>query len=363
VRPFNGEADAIVVGGGLVGLCCAKALAERKLRVLLIAEEREGEASSAAAGMLAPSIDRASGAAHSFALAARDRYPSYIAALRDEVGMDVPLNLRGIVALALHSDTAEETRRALPPDATWMDREQLRHCEPALAHAAGAAFYPQEGAVDNIALLGALRHAIIQQRGTFLVRRSVSSIDLGHPHPIAVTTNGEKYRAPRLVLAAGAWVGQIEGLPRRIPVEPVRGQMVSLTTVPIRHVAVGPRGYTVPRGASTVAGSTMERVGFNATTTPDGVAAVLESATEISPAFAAAEVQGRWSGLRPITPDLLPVLGPDPAYPSLLYACGHSRNGILLGPLTGDCIGALVSDGQSPHSLEPFSIARFDPQQ
>ena len=355
------EADVVVIGGGLVGLCCAAALAARSLDVLLLGARRPGEASSAAAGMLAPSVERAPGDAHAFALAARDRYPSLVAALREAAGVDVPLNRRGILELVMDEAGAESVRKTIQSPVSWLDRAQLRACEPALGHAAGAAFFPDDGAVDNVALLGALRHTIAGERRVTLIEESVCAIDIAPSRPVAVTDAGKTYRAATLVLAAGAWVGRIGGLPREIPVEPVRGQMVSLDQAPIGHVTYGPRGYVVPRtGGTSVAGSTMEYAGFNARTTTDGIRSVLDAATELCPTLDRARVLDRWSGLRPVTPDLLPIIGPDPSCPALLYACGHSRNGILLAPLTGDCVAALVVGEEPSQSIGPFSITRFD---
>ncbi|MBK5188439.1 MAG: FAD-dependent oxidoreductase, partial [Gemmatimonadaceae bacterium] len=109
----------------------------------------------------------------------------------------------------------------------------------------------------------------------------------------------------------------------------------------------------------TVVGATMEEVGFDSRTTPEGLASLTAIARRISPASASARLVSHWAGLRPVTPDRLPILGRDPEFPHLVYACGHGRNGILLAPITGDAIGALAVGAPSPHDLSPFSIARF----
>src|SRR4051812_821277 len=134
-------ADVLVVGAGLVGLAATLALADRGLRVLLVNDTRRGEASPAAAGMLAPTVEPATaGPAHDFALAARDRYPGYLAALRERTGVDVPLNRLGIIRLALDDAEAPEMRRSLPDGASWLTPGEVAALEPALAPAAGAAF-------------------------------------------------------------------------------------------------------------------------------------------------------------------------------------------------------------------------------
>jgi glycine oxidase len=135
--------------------------------------------------------------------------------------------------------------------------------------------------------------------------------------------------------------------------------MVSFASAPMGHVAYGPRGYIVPRGTATVAGSTMEHVGFSVGTTADGVAAIAAAAAELCPALAGTPVRDRWSGLRPVTPDLQPIIDRDAEHPSVVYACGHSRNGVLLAPITGDCVAALVSGDTPPYDLTPFRVERF----
>jgi glycine oxidase len=170
---------------------------------------------------------------------------------------------------------------------------------------------------------------------------------------------GTRREASVVVVAAGAWVPGIDGLPRALPVTPVRGQMVSFDAAPLGHVVYGPEGYVVPRGSRTVAGSTMERVGFAVGTTTAGVAGIVRAAGALCPPLAGAFVGDTWSGLRPVTPDLLPIIGRDPEYGGLLYACGHSRNGILLAPLTGDCIAALATGEEPEWDLAPFRVERF----
>ncbi|HEV7838874.1 MAG TPA: FAD-dependent oxidoreductase, partial [Gemmatimonadaceae bacterium] len=173
------------------------------------------------------------------------------------------------------------------------------------------------------------------------------------------TRSGSTYSARRVVIAAGAWAGQIDGAPFARVVAPSRGQLVSYPGTPLRHVAYGPSGYVVPRGDATIGGSTMENAGFDASTTEAGVAKVRAAAEEICPALAGSIGTTSWAGLRPVTPDLLPIIGPDPSHESLLYACGHSRNGVLMAPLTGDIIADLVTATPLSYELKQFRPDRF----
>src|SRR5450759_5452545 len=138
--------EAIVVGGGLIGLAIAAALAERKVSVTLISERRPGEASPAAAGMLAPSVERASGPAHDFGIAARDRYPSFVDFLADRTGVRVPVNRLGILQVALSEKGIKGLKKTALPTSRWLDAKELRELEPALSPGLGAMFSPDDGA-------------------------------------------------------------------------------------------------------------------------------------------------------------------------------------------------------------------------
>ncbi|MGH7665175.1 MAG: NAD(P)/FAD-dependent oxidoreductase [Gemmatimonadaceae bacterium] len=351
-----------IVGCGIVGLATAAAIAERRLHVLLIGESRLGEASRAAAGMLAPQAEGLPRAVREFAVAARDRFPDYIGRLRAATGIDVQLDRSGIIELE-PPDGPDNSIPAERHGSAWLDPQSLARLEPALAdqHGAGAWLHAGDGFVDNVALLSALETAV---RATPRIRHiadSVEAIELGDSHTVALTRGGTRHESGMLVLAGGAWSPALRGLPRTIRIEPVRGQMIALRGAPIGHVVFGHDGYIVPRGRGrSIVGSTMERVGFDSTTTERGVASLRTMAASICPALARAPRIDAWAGLRPVTPDMLPMLGPDPAAARLLYACGHSRNGILLAPITAECIAALATGERPPADLAPFRPDRFD---
>jgi len=351
-------AEVIVVGGGLIGLAVSAALAERGVEVTLVGEHRPGEASPAAAGMLAPSVERAPGPAHQFGIAARDRYPSYVEFLAERTGVKIPLNRLGILQVAFNEKGIKGLKKSALPTSRWLDAKELQHFEPALPHALGAMFNAQDGAVDNVVLLEALNKFCSSNKWIERFEGAVKSVKPGDKSCTVSMTSGEERNAPRVVLAAGAWTGKISGARLAKSVRPARGQLVSYSSTPLRHVAYGPSGYVVPRGNATIAGSTMEDVGFDPTTTEAGIKKVRAAAEEICPVLASSTTQA-WAGLRPVTPDLLPMIGPDPKHPSLIYACGHSRNGVLMAPLTGDLIADLVTESPLSHDLSQFRPDRF----
>ena len=327
---------------------------------MVIDHRHPGEASPAAAGMLAPGVERTNGAAHRFAVAARERYPAFIDELTSATGIRVPLNRDGILELVVDDAEAERAANDLAPGTTWMGSAELHAIEPHLGRAAGARYHPRDGVVDNTALMRALRSRVANDRGIAMLDDQAMTLEVGRDNSTVVTASGQRHTASVVVLAAGAWSPTVGGLPRPLPVAPVRGQMYSVAGAPLSHVTYGGHGYVVPRGdGKTVIGATMENVGFEVATTVEGMRSLERAGAEIAPMLAEARVLDRWSGLRPVTPDMLPILGWDPDYSSLLYACGHSRNGILLGPLSGDCVAALALGDAAPHDLTPFAIERF----
>lgn len=357
--------DTLVLGGGLVGLSIALASASRGLRVSIVTAPHPGEASPAAAGILAPTLEHSGeandSAARLFALASRDRYPDFIEWLADRTGQRVPLDRNGILEVALDEAALAALAARTGAGAELLDAGALASIEPGLA-GSGALLHPHDGAVDNVALLGALREA---------VRQSTISVAAGEAIAIAPPARGAGIRVALAdgtwlegafaVLATGAWAGRMRGLPRAIPVRPLRGQMIAFDERPLRRVVYGPDGYLVPRASGrTLAGATMEDAGFDPATTPEAVASLRAMAGRLCPALGALPTALAWAGLRPATPDLLPLLGPDPELPQVLYACGHSRNGVLMAPLTGDCIAALLAGEPAPFELAPFSPTRFE---
>jgi glycine oxidase len=217
-----------------------------------------------------------------------------------------------------------------------------------------------DGSVDNVRLLEAMGEAVRCEWAIDLITTRAASLEwLSNGRPSVVTEDGRRHQSQSVVLAAGAWAPLIAGMPSHLRVEPVRGQMLSLHAAPLQHAVSGPDAYLVPRGDRTLVGSTLERVGFNARTTAAALHRLHRAAAALCPALTDARVADSWAGLRPVTPDFQPVIGPDPEFPALIYACGHGKNGILLGPLTGECVASLVAGSVSPVDLAPFAIARF----
>jgi glycine oxidase len=290
--------------------------------------------------------------------------------MRDEAGMDVGYDATGTLFLSLREeDDAELEHRFAWQSAAGLCVERLsaedaRRLEPAVSPAVRMALrFPGDHQVDNRALSNALWTAAERAGAELVLGRDVVTILRDRDRATGVEmADGTRIPAGTVVVAGGCWAGEIGGLPRPLPVEPVHGQLLALETHPpiFRHVVDSPRCYLVPRASGRViAGATAERVGYAKAVTPRGLRRLMDGAVEIAPALDDAPLVETWSGLRPGTHDGLPILGRDPDVPNLLYATGHFRNGILLTPLTGDVIGGMLLGESSPVDLSPYAIGRF----
>lgn len=346
-------ADAIVIGDGIIGLSTALELARRGVHCVVFGVERPGIASFAAAGLLAPSIGQLPAAARSFFQESLRLFPPLLQSLAK---FDPDLRLvSGLLVLGDGSGSPEPTGNG-----KQLSSDEARRLEPSIEAPRGAVFYSHDGAVDNVRVMRALRRAANQPGIELIAEAPVSEIEVRRGQVTVTTDSGPQATARRAILAAGAWAPQIRGLPRPIPVFPLKGQMLSLNVCPLSRAVVGNGVYLVPREGETVIGSTSERSGFDVSTTPDVIDRLRTAATGLCPPLAAGDTVRAWAGVRPATPDMLPIIGADPEHPELLYACGLSRNGILLAPATAVAVADLTSGKQSRFDLSGFGIARFD---
>lgn len=360
--------DVIVVGGGAIGAACARELAVAGRRVLVLEPaDRMGQAWRAAAGMLAPQIEAdSSDPLLDLGLAAREHYQPLAAALQEKTGVDLGLWREGIARVALDASEAAALQRKVAWQqqqgyaCEWLEPDELRRRWPWLGPAVGALWAPRDGALDPERLVTALL-ADAQRLGAVVVNDRVVGIQETGGKVAGVSGAASRYAAQDVVVAAGAWSGLIEGLPRHLPVEPVRGQMAALPWPPgiPRAIVYNKDSYLLTRGEEAVLGSTMEHVGFQPEVTSAGLARIFASTLALCPALLRAKVRRSWAGLRPVTPDSLPIIGGEPLLDGLWYATGHGRNGILLAGITGVLIRQLLTGEQTLKSLRAFSPGRF----
>jgi glycine oxidase len=368
------QVDAIVVGGGAIGLACAWRAAQRGLRVRVLEREHPGAgASGVAAGMLAPVGEATWGEEALLRLArlSHAAWPAFARELSEATGADVGHLPLGSVHVAFDRDEAEELRRRhelmaeLGLEARWIPASEARALEPRLSPRCTAAVHaPHEAAVDPRALVGALRVAA-EAAGAEVVEGAEVTALLGDGAVAGVRdASGREHRTERVVVAAGAWSGSLDWLPRRArpPVRPVKGEILTLRargSAPCERVIVSERVYLVPRGdGRLIVGATVEERGFDTAVSAGGVHELLREAYRALPEVAELELEEATAGLRPGTPDNAPLIGAG-AIDGLFLATGHYRNGILLAPATAEAIAAALTGTEQAAELAVADPARF----
>ncbi len=342
--------DVIIVGGGAIGAACARELARERRRVLVLDRpETEGAAWRAAAGMLAPQIEsERNESLYELGVASRDRYAELAAELQDATGIDIGFWREGIARVAFDEADASSLKAAVAWQrqqghrCDWLDADEVRNQWPWLRTPLGALWSPQDGALDPVSLVNALLADAVQH-GAVLVRQTARRVERDGDKAVAVVAD-ERFSGDDIIIAGGAWSGRLEGLPRPLSVEPVRGQMAAFTwpSDTPRAILYHHHGYVLARGNEALIGSTMEYAGFDSSVTDSGQHRIWSAVRELCPPLGARPESRSWAGLRPVTPDGLPIVGPAPDLSHLWYATGHGRNGILLAAITAILLKQMI---------------------
>ncbi|CAL9396674.1 glycine oxidase ThiO [Streptomyces sp. enrichment culture] len=373
--------DVLVIGGGIIGLVTAWRAAQRGLRTAVADPEPGGGAAQVAAGMLAAVTELHYGEETLLGLnvASAERYPAFVAELEEAAGADVGFRASGTLAVALDADDRAHLRElhALHERcglaSEWLTGRECRRLEPMLAPGVrGGLRVDGDHQVDPRRLATALV-AACERAGVVFHRAAARRLTVVRGRAGgAVLEDGAEAAAEQVVLAAGSMSGRLDGVPREVlpPVRPVKGQVVRLA-VPeaygpflnrsVRAVVRGSHVYLVPReNGELVIGATSEEMGWDTTVTAGGVYELLRDAHELVPGLTELPLTETCAGLRPGSPDNAPLLGPS-ALPGLHLATGHYRNGVLLTPVTGDVMAAVLTTGELPGFARAFTPARFAP--
>jgi glycine oxidase len=357
--------DVIVIGGGIIGLSLAWRLSRSSVHVLLIDRREPGQEASHAGGGMIADLDpvlpaELSGLAHRSA----ELYPSFVSELAQEAECAIDLREDGVIAFEQHPIAESEGIRAIT------SAEALA-LEPRLSIPPDPAYTMRERAVDPRDLVAALLSALHKRQVEIITGEAVVKIVTTHGRASGVQTERASYAAPQVANCAGAWAAQIAGA--KLPTLPVKGHMVALAFPEelamnsaerepkrvLRHVLRSRWCYIIPRSNGRyIVGSTVEPAGFDKSLNSYRVKRLQEAAARLIPAFAEATIAEAWTGLRPGTPDNLPLLGAT-AVPGYFAATGHYRDGILLTPVTAELICALILEGKTLFPLAPFSPQRF----
>lgn len=373
------NSQILIIGGGVIGLTLARRLHQKGVgRITLLESGRTGgEASSAAAGMLAPQAetDRID-PFFRFCLESRRLYPEFARELLAETGIDIELDQHGTLYLAFdESDTAEireryERQRRAGLRVEHLTAREIGRAEPFVSpDVREGLFFPNDWQVENRRLIAALtRYA--ELNGIRIIENTrIRRLLIENDRAAGAVAGEEIYRADRVILATGAWTSLIKRdahVPFVPGIRPVRGQMIRFHTAKrlFRRVIYSPRGYIVPRRLGTIlAGATVEEAGFDRSVTKNGTDLVYGNALEIVPSLASLPIDDRWAGLRPVAPDRLPVIGEIPQIADLFVATGHYRNGILLAPATAEILAERIAENRVSRYLDIFGPQRLQPEE
>lgn len=350
--------DVIIVGGGIIGLSLSIALRKRGATVLIVERGEPGrEASHAAGGMLVDCPLETHSALLLLATTSARMYPEFAYELETESGMKVDLRDHGTIVFPAHEHARDWAELS---SATGLLAAKLAQLEPALADQNSDAFYLKERVVDPRALTAAALKTAKNRGVDFSSGDAVTSVNLSDDHVTGVTTTKTSFLAEKVVNCAGAWSGQIGPYP--FPTRPVKGQMLCLASPSrelLKHVIRSPQVYLIPRSDGRIlAGATSEEAGFDKRTDPATMQRFHRAAIALIPKLVDAKILEDWAGLRPGTPDNLPILGSTPT-PGYYVATGHYRDGILLAPITAQVMANVVGGNRPDFDLTPFSALRF----
>jgi glycine oxidase len=360
--------DVAIIGGGVVGAACARAVAASGLTVAVFEPGPDRAAATpASAGMLAAQIEPADADSSSLAVRARDLYEPLGPALHETTGIDIGFWRPGIASLAfdeaaedrLKNDVAAQRQAGLRCD--WLEPDEVLERWPgAAADCRGALFASEDGALDPEALARACL-ADARRLGATLIPERVRAVAIADGTVTGVTTSQGTTPAGQVVVAAGAWSPAVGALPRALPVEPVRGQMAATPWPAHTPAAIlfDEQSYVLARGGEALLGSTMEHAGFDCRVTNEGLAQIFRGAVRLVPALLPAPVLRTWAGLRPVTPDGRPIVGRDPAVAGLWYATGHGRNGVLLAALTAEVMKDFLTAGRTAVAVAAWAPERW----
>ncbi|HUE54324.1 MAG TPA: glycine oxidase ThiO [Candidatus Udaeobacter sp.] len=362
--------EVAIAGGGIIGSAIALELSRAGLRVAIFDRQQPGqEASWASAGIISPAPESpATIVTVPLAKASVSLYPQFVEQVEEISGKSVGFRPKGTVEALFSHDTKAELstiialHHGLGLQAEPLRAEDARELEPALSEEVKAAVLrPQECSVDNRALTYAVLEAAKRSGTEIFSGNAARAIWRDGNRCAGLLLQNEKIEAKWTIIAAGSFSAAIEGVATYAPVRPAKGQMVALGAedVSIERVLWSEKVYLVPRNDGRIlAGATVEYAGFDKRPTAGGIAKILSAAIDLAPGLANARIEETWAGLRPDSPDHLPILGPTDL-DGLLMATGHFRSGILLTPITARLVREWITAQRVSVDWDRFNPLRF----
>lgn len=362
--------DVIILGGGVIGCSLAYFLRKRGIAVTLLEQgEIGGQASGAAAGLLAPLGPLTGpGPFAELVLAGFRQFPGLVAELEEATGRHLGYAVSGALRVVRDPKRVERLQKRLRNwqplglELHWLSGEEARQREPLLAPEVCAAVYaPEEAHISAPLLVQAFADAARELGAVLLPHEAATGLITRSRRVVGVTTSrNETLAAGHLIIASGAWAARCgEWLDMQLPITPLRGQLLALAqpAPPLRHILFGDAAYLLPRGDQLIVGATREDTGFTVRATPEGTSWLSARAARLAPSLIARPILSTWAGLRPRTPDARPILGPLPGWANITIAAGHNSVGVLLSAITGTSIAELLATGSPPEIIRPFAPA------
>jgi glycine/D-amino acid oxidase-like deaminating enzyme len=378
------KADIVIIGGGIIGASIAYHLTQKQLTPLVLEQGDIASGSSGACEGLLLLQSKKPGIHLQLAQASTRRFPS----LGEELGAEIEYEQKGGLVVIESREELDamkvfaDKQRADGVDLTLLDGAQTRELEPALsAHITGATYSPGEGQVNPFLLTRAFLRAAERRGATVALHTAVTGIAVAHSRIRGVETTGGRVETPLVINAAGAYAAVIgEMVNRTLPIKPRRGQILVTEVMPptikrcllsAAYIAAkfnpklaeaGGMGFAVEQTASgsILVGSTREFVGFDRNTTYSGINTIAGQILRVLPGLRDLHIIRAYAGLRPFTPDGLPILGPVSGLEGFFMAAGHEGDGVTLSPITGELVAQVVAGEAPVFPMDPFKLERFD---
>jgi glycine oxidase len=366
-RPY----DVLIVGGGVIGWSVAYHTAKAGLSVCVVdPHKRGGHASNVAAGLICPSPQLTKPTPFAkIALASVQRFPSLRDELKENSGIDIQLDACGTLRIATSEEQAKHQQKRLPAQQQlginlhWLEATDVQKMEPAITVPLfGAVYGPDESQITAARLIKAYMVAAMRLGATHEETVCQRLLTKGNSVTGIATKRGELH-AKQVVIASGTWTLQLTAaLNIHLPIEPERGQIAVISPIApaLRHIIFGEQIYlALKQNKSIIIGGIKDRGQFNESPSVSGVSELLRKGMSISAYVAEADVKRMLAGVRPRTPDGLPIIGPIPGWEGVSIAAGHNSNGLLLSPITGQIITSQLTGQPTPIDQTPYLPSRF----